>query len=45
MEHSSKPNLIINGVSNAGGDYGKVKIDGVGRVEGDIKAECFDSDG
>ncbi|MFC5469980.1 polymer-forming cytoskeletal protein [Cohnella suwonensis] len=41
-----KPNLVINGVSSAGGgDYGSVKIDGVGTVEGDISAESINANG
>ncbi|TVX98617.1 hypothetical protein [Cohnella terricola] len=46
MEYSEKPDLVINGVTTAsGGDYGKVRIDGVGTVEGDIVAESFDANG
>ncbi|MFC5402996.1 hypothetical protein [Cohnella soli] len=41
-----KPNLVINGVSTAsGGNYGEVKIDGVGTVEGNVSAEFIDANG
>jgi len=40
------PDLIINGVSSAGGgEYGKVNIDGVGTIEGDIRTELFNTNG
>ncbi|QJD84262.1 cell shape determination protein CcmA [Cohnella herbarum] len=46
MESINRLDLNIDGVSTAsGGDYGKVKIDGVGTVEGDVIAEIFDSNG
>jgi len=46
MELSNRPNLIINGVSKAGGgEYGRVSIDGVGTVEGNIVSMTFDSNG
>ncbi|MFC4303761.1 hypothetical protein [Cohnella boryungensis] len=46
MENAMKPDLIINGMSAAGGGtYGKVRIDGAGTVEGDISSDTFDSNG
>jgi len=46
MERSLKPDLVVNGVSAAsGGDYGKARIDGVGTVEGDLRADEFDCNG
>jgi len=46
MEYSEKPDLVINGVTTAsGGEYGKVRIDGVGTVEGDISSDLFDANG
>jgi cytoskeletal protein CcmA (bactofilin family) len=46
MENSIKPNLIINGYSNAGGGvYGKVNIDGVGTVVGNVNSLMFNSNG
>ncbi|RED57253.1 hypothetical protein [Cohnella lupini] len=46
MESTVKPNLLISGVSDAGGgDYEKVKIDGVGTIKGSIAAVNFDTNG
>ncbi|XID95851.1 polymer-forming cytoskeletal protein [Paenibacillaceae bacterium WGS1546] len=46
MEQDMKPDLVINGVSTAGGgEYAKVRIDGVGTVEGDVATERFDCNG
>jgi cytoskeletal protein CcmA (bactofilin family) len=46
METFRKPDLIINGVSSgAGGDYGKVNIEGIGTIEGNVSALEFDVDG
>ncbi|RKP56089.1 hypothetical protein D7Z26_05405 [Cohnella endophytica] len=43
---AGKPDLIINGVSNAGGgEYSSVKVDGVGTVNGDVSAVTFDANG
>ncbi|WP_239618615.1 hypothetical protein [Cohnella mopanensis] len=46
METFNGPDLLINGVSKAGGgEYGKVKIDGVGTVEGSVASVTFDANG
>ncbi|MCD9023883.1 hypothetical protein [Cohnella silvisoli] len=46
MDQSIKPDLVINGVSSAwGGEYGKVKIDGVGTVQSNISSVTFDANG
>jgi len=46
MKESGRAELLINGVSTAGGgEYGKVKIDGVGTVEGDLTCDDFDCNG
>ncbi len=46
QQQFNQGDLIINGVSTAGGgEYGRVKIDGVGTVEGDIVCIDFDCDG
>jgi hypothetical protein len=46
MEPTKKPNLMINGVSHAGGGiYGKVNIDGVGTISGNLISDTFDTNG
>ena len=46
MNQATQADLVINGVSTAsGGRYGKVKIDGVGTVEGDLICDDFDCNG
>ncbi|WP_167747160.1 polymer-forming cytoskeletal protein [Cohnella luojiensis] len=46
LDQIHKPNLIINGVSSAGGgDYDKVKIDGVGTINGHLNAAVFHTNG
>ncbi|WP_372637995.1 hypothetical protein [Cohnella sp.] len=46
MNRPEQGDLVINGVSTAsGGQYGRVKIDGVGTVEGDIVCVDFDCNG
>ncbi|WP_256759713.1 hypothetical protein [Cohnella sp. WQ 127256] len=46
MELSKKTDLIINGVSTAGGGvYEKVKIDGIGTVEGNLTSSTLDANG
>jgi cytoskeletal protein CcmA (bactofilin family) len=46
MAQIAKSNLIINGVSQAGGgEYGKVNIDGVGTIQGNISAEVINTNG
>ncbi|OXS53999.1 hypothetical protein B1A99_27580 [Cohnella sp. CIP 111063] len=46
MNQPAQGDLVINGVSTAsGGQYGRVKIDGVGTVEGDIVCADFDCNG
>jgi cytoskeletal protein CcmA (bactofilin family) len=45
-QQSRKPDLNINGISNAaGGEYGKVNIDGIGTIEGNLSAMEFDVNG
>lgn len=45
-ENARLPDLVVNGVSNAsGGKYGNVKIDGVGKVHGDVEGETFKVNG
>lgn len=40
------PDLVVNGISNAsGGKYGNVKIEGVGKVHGDVEGETFKVNG
>jgi cytoskeletal protein CcmA (bactofilin family) len=46
MEHSIKPDLIINGISDAaGGQYRFVKIDGIGKIEGNVSSDNFTING
>ncbi|MFC5530066.1 hypothetical protein [Cohnella yongneupensis] len=46
MIKSGLPDLVVNGVSTAaGGTYGNVKIDGVGKVSGDIDAKTIKANG
>ncbi len=46
MNQAIHADLVINGVSTAsGGRYGRVKIDGVGTVEGDLACGDFDCNG
>ncbi|MDT3426730.1 cytoskeletal protein CcmA (bactofilin family) [Paenibacillus forsythiae] len=45
-EQGPRPDLVINGVgSAAGGIYGKVLIDGVGKVGGSLTARLFKANG
>jgi cytoskeletal protein CcmA (bactofilin family) len=46
MEQSRKQDLNINGISHAaGGEYGKVNINGIGTIEGNLSAMEMDANG
>ncbi|MFF2482324.1 hypothetical protein [Paenibacillus sp. NPDC058071] len=45
-EQAKKRDLTISGIaSTRGGSFNRVKIDGIGRVEGDIECSAFSSNG
>ena len=46
MRTDHKRNLMINGIgSSNGGSFHKVKIDGIGRLEGDVTCSDFNLNG